>query len=306
MEANVKFCNIDQRTPEWHAWRREGLTATEARTILGQDPYSSLEALWCKKMGLEPERDLSSIPAVQYGILHEEDCRTAWEARHGDIALPVCAMSDENPIFRASFDGLNSAGEPVECKCVQRSTFQKVQAQGRLSEPYLRYVPQVQHQLLVSGAHKAFLCFWHEGEYIELVVDRDQQVIDQIVRKGTAFWQDHVLTGVKPDAGFQPSGEAAQQWAEIAAHYKQGLEVKAQLEAALKGVNEKLKTQQESFERLMGEHKQAQFAGIRITRSTRAGGVDWKALCAEKGITAEELKPFQKADVSTARVSIVK
>ena len=51
MEANVKFCNIDQRTPEWHAWRREGLTATEARTILGQDPYSSLEALWCKKMG---------------------------------------------------------------------------------------------------------------------------------------------------------------------------------------------------------------------------------------------------------------
>ena len=305
MEANVKFCNIDQRTPEWHAWRREGLTATEARTILGQDPYSSLEALWCRKMGREPEKDLTGIPAVQYGILHEEDCRTAWEARHGDIALPVCAMSDENPIFRASFDGLNSAGEPVECKCVLEGTFQKVKTQGRLSEPYLWYVPQIQHQMLVSDAARAFLCFWHDGEYIEFVVDRDQQVIDAILTKGMAFWQDHVLTGVKPDVGFQPSGEAAQQWAEIAAHYKQGLEVKAQLEAALKGVNEKLKTQQESFERLMGEHKLAQFAGIRITRSTRAGGVDWKALCAEKGITAEELKPFKKADVSTVRVSIV-
>lgn len=180
-----------------------------------------------------------------------------------------------------------------------------MKTQGRLSEPYLRYVPQIQHQMLVSDAARAFLCFWHDGEYIEFVVDRDQQVIDAILTKGMAFWQDHVLTGVKPDVGFQPSGEAAQQWAEIAAHYKQGLEVKAQLEAALKGVNEKLKTQQESFERLMGEHKLAQFAGIRITRSTRAGGVDWKALCAEKGITAEELKPFKKADVSTVRVSIV-
>lgn len=306
LENNMQFCNLDQRTEAWLQWRREGITATEAKTILGCDSYSGLNALWRKKVGLEPEKDLSHVPAVAYGIAHEGDCRRAWELKHGDFAFPVCAISDVSPVFRASFDGINSAGEPVECKCVQKDTFERVRAQGRESDAYKRYLPQVQHQLLVSGARRAFLCFWHEGLFHEFEVERDEALIAEIVKRGKAFWENHVLTGIAPDPDpYMPTGADAQAWAAIAEDYKRALKVKSELESALKSLNERLKAHQESLEKLMGDEEVAQYAGIRVKRSKRAGGVDWKAYCETNGVDQDDLRAFQKPDVVTTRVLVL-
>ena len=60
--------------------------------------------------------------------------------------LPSCAEADHNAIFRASFDGINDAGEPVELKMSLPVSFEDVQAHREQSEAYQLYWVQVQHQ----------------------------------------------------------------------------------------------------------------------------------------------------------------
>ena len=67
---------LEQRSPEWHDWRRQGVTASDAAVLLGESPYKSLPT-WEEKLGLLKPQDLSGNPNVQRGV-REDDAEAVW------------------------------------------------------------------------------------------------------------------------------------------------------------------------------------------------------------------------------------
>ena len=116
----MKQVNLEQRSQAWLDWRRRGVCASDAVVILRQSPYKSRWQLWLEKTGAEKsglikEPDLSTNPHVQRGIEQEDDARNLMEQALKDAPLlPVCAEWEQNPVLRASFDGITREGCPVE------------------------------------------------------------------------------------------------------------------------------------------------------------------------------------------------
>ena len=122
----MNVINIVQRTSEWHAWRADGVTASEAAVIIGRSPYKTPWRLWAERTGVAPTEDLSNKPCVQRGIALEDQARQSFEDRHNTLLLPLCVESQEHPILRASLDGQSDTGEPVELKVPMDRTYQLV------------------------------------------------------------------------------------------------------------------------------------------------------------------------------------
>lgn len=106
----------------------------ESSVILGLSPYKTVWRLWLEKLQKALPPDLSNNPLVRYGKETEEIARSLFEFEFGEVLFPTCAEYDENPVFRASFDGLTSDGSPVEFKCPGSSVLEEVKNLGLESE----------------------------------------------------------------------------------------------------------------------------------------------------------------------------
>ncbi len=294
----MKIANIAQRSPEWFAWRKGGITASDAAVILGSGDKTWWR-LWAEKVGLAEPEDLSRNPHVQRGIALEPAARAALEAHIGDILLPVCVESDCG-MFRASLDGITAQGIPTELKCPSEGVFQDASHNGVGSGAVARYVPQVQHQMLVAGASSAWLAFFFEGQLKAFEIDRDQAMIDRLIENGQRFWE-HVETGKSPelDPGrdvFTPSGDLATKWLSAAAAWRAGDAQQAALEAQLEGVKKKKDLAQKILVDLMGEFLVGDGYGVRVTRYLQKGALDYQAILKEllPDTPAQALEGFRK------------
>lgn len=301
----MKIVNLEQRTDEWKQWRRQGITATDA-VVLAGSPYKTPWRLWMEKTGKALEEDLSANPRVRYGIEHEDDARTLFEKKFGMPVMPACGESDENPILRASFDGLTMADEPVEIKCPSRSVLEEVKLLGRASSAYRHYYPQVQYQMLVSGARRGWLVFYDGDEeggapsILDFEVRRDSTFLDDLKAKCLAFYDD-IVNRKEPAKDnerdlFVPSADQAGEWLAAA---KQYLCIQQEIDRYAAQIDELKKLQsvsQEALKRIMGNHCVADFGGIAITRSVVRGKVDYAALTASlagRKPTEEEMEKFR-------------
>uniref|UniRef100_UPI0025EA0E74 lambda-exonuclease family protein n=1 Tax=Thiohalocapsa sp. TaxID=2497641 RepID=UPI0025EA0E74 len=206
----MRIIDIEQRTPDWHIWRNLGVSASDASVILGLSteldladdedtiallhdsvsPYKTPWRLWAEKTGLVVPEDLSRNPHVQRGLALEGAAIADFEERHATLLLPLCGESEACREIRASFDGVDPDGTPVEIKVPCSRRYLEVLSLGTSSDLYRLYWPQVQTQLYVAGADKGWLVFYQgPGVHHEFVVTRDDQFIDgQLVPAMRAFW----------------------------------------------------------------------------------------------------------------------
>ncbi len=63
---------LEQGTKAWHAWRRSGIGASEAPTIMGENPFETCEELLEKKQGAIREEGVKSTQMLN-GIALEEE-----------------------------------------------------------------------------------------------------------------------------------------------------------------------------------------------------------------------------------------
>ena len=220
----MKVVDLKQRTPEWHVWRNAGVTASDAPILMGS-PYKTPWRLWGEKRGLLLPEDLSGNPHVRRGIRDEPDARRRFEERHDVMLLPVCAGSGEEPILRASFDGITDEGYPVELKAPTEENLRDAKANGTQSEMYKRHYAQVQAQIFVSGADKGFLSLKWRNDFVDWEVPRDDAFIGQIIEAARAFWEC-ILTAKEPPLDMErdmyvPVGEELEAWLRLAADYRQ-------------------------------------------------------------------------------------
>ena len=298
--------DIRQRSPEWYVWRRQGITASTVAAVLGYDEHKTPWRVWAEYLGKIDPEDLSRNPHVRRGILGEDAVRQAFEDRHNEVAIPACVESDENPVFRASLDGLSLTGVPVEMKCPARSTHNEVKAYGRVSEPYLRYWPQVQHQIYTAGADHGYLCFLNESDteepYIEFRIERDETFIrDEMIPLVLDFWH-RIQKKKEPPRDpqrdvFIPEGDDITAWLVSVESYRQA---KADIDARMaevEALKETLKALEEKLGGLMGDFRTAYAFGLQVTRFGRAGTIDYKKIVQERlpNLTDSELEAYRRA-----------
>jgi len=307
----MKLINVAQRSDAWQAWRAQGITASETPVILGHSPYKTPWRLWAERTGLARLPDLSNNPHVQRGNRLEEAARQWFEQRYDTLLMPVCAEADDEPTLRASFDGLNDAGEPVELKVPAAKTFAEVRSHGRASTAYRLYAPQVQHQLYVAGAETGYLVFYQDAEHVEVFeLQRDSALIRRLVAEGLAFWEA-IQTKREPDKDpardlFIPTGEQADAWQALAGRYRRVHERVQRLEAELKAEKRDRDALQTDLVALMGEALIAESAGLHITRFCVRGNLDYPVLLKTLLPDLDEAtcERFRRASSERVRVSV--
>jgi putative phage-type endonuclease len=109
---------IRQRTPEWLAARREGVTGTDIPAILGLSPYRSEGDVAREKLGETVEHDARTQRRLRIGTALEDVIRAEDEVEHGHRLRRVNRLirSRDIPWAMASLDFERRDGTIVEAK----------------------------------------------------------------------------------------------------------------------------------------------------------------------------------------------
>lgn len=290
------FIKLDQRTPEWHKWRNEGITATDSPVIAGISPYNSAWHLFGEKLGTLEPRPVNEF-AVRRGVLNESTALELWNQKHDEFALPACIEWKQDRKWRASLDGLTADGDVVEIKCFGNEHLKEVDEKG-LDAPFLQYcLVQVHHQIMVADAKRAFFVLYdpnYEGKIREFLIERDEDKIKEIRERGEAFWKA-LKEGKNPYApdAYEPSSEEDRgQWNALVGEYLSiSAEIKA-LDEKREALDKRLEEVKVKFRRLMPEDQAvADYGGILVRHQFSRGAIDYK-----KVYLSETPKELRKSD----------
>ncbi|MGI9277009.1 MAG: lambda-exonuclease family protein [Endozoicomonas sp.] len=317
----MKQVHLEQRSDTWLEWRRQGVTASDAATVIGQSPYKSRCQLWLEKRGAEKsgllkEPDLTANPHVIRGVEQEDDARNLMEQALGDAPLlPVCGEWEQNPRLRASFDGLTRDGIPVKLKAPCQKVYLEVKNLKDQAAAYRLAFLQVQFQMLVADASKGWLCFYHKGlPLLPVCIARDESLVRQLQQEAEAFWQC-VEEGREPEKDpekdvFIPQGLMEQaQWYKLAMIYRRRQMQLNRLKEELETGKSQQKQLQQELQELMGEFRVAESDGLRICRSDCNGSVDYQkaleALCEQHQLAVPDLEPFRRNGREQIRITLL-
>jgi predicted phage-related endonuclease len=165
------------------AWRRAGIGGSDANTILSGDVDRILR-LWREKRGEVEGEDLSGVLQVMLGSWTEAFNRQWYQRQTGNVvtdagAVAACPIHDWR---RCTLDGfIYEMGAIWEAK--HTSAFAKPE------EVLARYMPQLQHNMVVRGADRAILSVIygnHKWEAYEVASDWMYQ--DELLEAEDRFW----------------------------------------------------------------------------------------------------------------------
>ena len=182
---------------KWLSVRRQGLTGTDAGAITGLNPYVSAFDVWEDKISegitdydneaMRQGRDLEAYVAQRFT---EE---TGLKVRNVNF---IC-QNDEHPILLADFDRM-VVGENAGLECKTVSPYSADRWSDGQIPPW--YVMQVQHYLAVSGCDHWYIAALIFGkDFIIRRIDRDEELIKNLITIEERFWNENVLKKVMPE-----------------------------------------------------------------------------------------------------------
>ena len=178
---------LKQGTEEWLEFRKRKIGASDAPVIMGVAPKrwgKTPYKLWQLKLGRCDEQPMSY--AMQRGHQLEPKARKDIELMHGCSLEPAVLEHPEHSWMVASMDGYNRRkGIGLEIKWVSKVDTDL----ARLGQVPDHYYPQLQHQMAVSGLSKIHYYSCHEEGNVLLEVPRDEEYIEELIRKEQEFLQ---------------------------------------------------------------------------------------------------------------------
>ena len=150
----MNIIDAPQGSTEWLAIRAKHLTASEAPAMLGLSKYKTRQELLREKAtGLTEEVDANKQRLFDRGHEVEAIARPLAESYLQEDLFPATGTAEIDGLpLLASFDGLNMEGTLVWENKLANADVETMIADGDLSGTYW---PQVEQQLLVSGADRA-------------------------------------------------------------------------------------------------------------------------------------------------------
>lgn len=282
---------MEQRTGSWLAWRNKGIGASDAAAVLGISPWMTPYQLWEQKTGRR--KPFEGNWATERGNAMEGPARRYFEALTDLDMPPALVEHPEYPFIRASLDGLSrSPYRILEIKCPGKDDHQKA-IEGKVPE---KYIPQLQHQLMVTGAEFAYY-FSFDGEKGVIVeVEPDPEYQKMLLEKEIHFWTEYVQKDTPPpytDKDFRKIRD--KELASLCEEYKTAYKLREDAEKRISEIREHLNSH-------IKDGVGIECSGIRACKQSRKGTVDYKAIPELKGVN---LELYRKQPTSTLVVTIV-
>ena len=87
VKALIERVYAPQKSEEWLKLRGKMLTASDAATAIGKNPYETPDGLLLKKCGLGEK--FTGNAATRHGELYEDEARILYEQRHNEVVHEI-------------------------------------------------------------------------------------------------------------------------------------------------------------------------------------------------------------------------
>lgn len=275
----------------WKQWRAGGLGASDTPVIMNVSPWKTRFQLWEEKCGISKPWDGNS--ATRRGHELEPIARAQYELEHNIDMPPAFVEHKEFPFIRASLDGYGN-GIVLEIKAPGADDH-ALAVSGKVPE---KYYPQLQHQLLVTGASCAHYYSFDGEKGVLVQVDNDLEYQAKLLKELRLFW-DLVQTKTPPtltDRDYKSIDDSGVKYMVM-----QWLAAKEAADSA-KALQDELA---DKITAKLKDHPRWQHAGVKIQNISRKGNVDYKKIPELTGVDLEQYrgKPVSFWQLSAPKVS---
>lgn len=171
---------VEQGSAEWLALRKNYITATDASIIMKANHWKTPYQLYNEKTSdIKP---LYTNEAMQRGKDLEPIARDLFCLRTGHKMVPKVLVREWT---MASLDGLSDDNEILEVKCPGAKDHATALA-GNVPD---HYYPQLQHQIYVVGAERAFYFSFDGLDGVIVEVKRDDKYIAEMLDQEKKFYE---------------------------------------------------------------------------------------------------------------------
>ena len=180
---------IVQGTAAWHEWRRHGIGASDAASIMGENPYKRVARVMAEKLGTAKPTPITY--RMEEGLALEPVVRRAYNRARATPVQPACLQSRQVSWLRASADGLSADGQQlIEIKCGW-CAYRHLRDTGSPT-PYYR--AQLQHLLAVTELPSIdYVCYVPGADPLCRTIERDDAYIAVMLCRENAFWERVLL-----------------------------------------------------------------------------------------------------------------
>lgn len=289
---------------EWLRYRKQGIGGSDAGAICGLNPYRSAIAVYVDKTSDEIEKIDNESESMRQGRELEEYVARRFVEQTGKKVRRANAIfyDEENSFMIADVDRM-IVGENAGLECKTASPYMAEYWDG--DKIPLSYQMQCFHYMSVCNAdawYVAVLIYGREFKVYKL--ERDEEIIRNLIQIEKAFWEDNVRKKVMPE----PDGSKLADTV-IAEYFKNAKPVSIELN----GFDEKLKRRKEiedlidvlETEKMQIEQEVKLFMGDAEMAANERFKVTWKSVVSNrldsKLLKQEEpeiYKRYQKEGVS--------
>lgn len=257
---------------------------------MGESPYQTPLQLWEERTKRKAPQETNF--AMARGISMEPRARADFELTHNIEMPPVLGEHPEHPFIRASLDGYNAElNVALEIKCCGKKNFELVKS-GIVP---IDYKAQIQQQILVSGASKVYLHAFNGSTGATLEVLPDIEYCKILLKKLIEFWgfiQNDTPPPADPARDYEVIADnALEDYCKIWKAAKEQIELH---QIILDDVEEKIRTGLQV--------QRAVCNGLRLTKSQRKGGIDYKSIKELEGV---DLEKYRRATTESFRISLI-
>lgn len=232
MKKLVSTLNLDKKS--WLRYRKRGIGGSDAGAVCGLNPYRTAIQVYYDKTSDEIEE--IDNEAMRQGREFEDYVAGRFCEASGKKVRRANAMyyDEKNPFMLADVDRMvvgENAG--LECKTASPYMAEKWE-DGKIP---LSYQIQCHHYMSVCNTdawYIAVLIYGKEFKYYR--IERDEQVIADLIRIEKEFWREHVMKRVMPDPDGSKTADAA-----IAERFK----ISRDITIPLSGFDARLKRREE-------------------------------------------------------------
>lgn len=194
------FAKTDHVSKEdWLKLRTQGIGGSDVSVIVGINQYKSIFQLWMEKTGLMiPEVEDNEY--IHFGNVLEPIVRQEFMRRTGiKVRQKKSIIQHPNYSFMfANVDGVIYEEDGI-------SIFEAKTASAFKAKEWDNHVPkeyqlQIQHYMAVTGAKRTYIAALIGGnQFVYHIVERDEELINLIIRMEKQFWDNHVLNNIPPE-----------------------------------------------------------------------------------------------------------
>lgn len=289
----------NQDRQAWLRARQKSIGSSDAAVVMGVSPWKNLLQLYVDKTCEEIVEDTTNQYAKDRGNEIEPKIRKLWEKKTGRAYPPISVVMTGAPHLAASLDGRADDNTICEIKWSGFVDWKRSREQGIVPK---KYVPQIQHQLMVSGASR---CYYLSYPYskepeieldpeklssIEVLPDREYQ--EQLKAAEDAFWFNHVVPRIPPVVAPERAvlEDKSPMWGGAV---DSRLALAARRWLLLDKSIKKLQVKQDEYRAIIVEAAaKTEFSklvcgGIRVSKQTRNGNVDYASIPQLQGVDLE-------------------